>query len=71
MEKFKSKVDLHKTYLNHLMVFLITITVGTTNIFIKNDITVIFYIGIFLTIVCMFGYGIIAYKLEKDLKDLK
>lgn len=71
MEKLKSKIDLHKTYLNHLLVLIVTIGAGVTNMFVKNDFKLVFFVGVVLLVLFIVNYGILAYRLNKELKSIK
>ena len=71
MEKLKSKIDLYKTYLNHLLVLIVTIGAGVTNMFTKGDFTLAFWVGSVLLVLSMVNYAILAYRLNKELKDIK
>ncbi|MBL0703204.1 MAG: hypothetical protein JJV95_04405 [Sulfurospirillum sp.] len=69
MERLKNKIDLHKTYLNHILVIIVTVGAGVTNMFLKHDINVVFFVGVVVLMVFIATYGIMANKLNKELKD--
>ncbi len=71
MEKIKSKIDLHKTFLNHLLVLIVSIGAGTVNMFLKSDFNLMFFCGLVILFSFLVTYGILAYRLNNDLKSIK
>jgi len=71
VEQLKIKVDLRKSYLNHLLVLIVTIGASIGKMFIDNRIGNIFYAGVFIIVSCIIAYVMVSYQLEKKIKDIK
>lgn len=71
MDKIKLKVDLRKSYLNHLLVLIITVGAGVAKMLISDDIGFITFAGIFIIVMSLGLYTAITSSLENEIKDIK
>jgi len=71
MEYNKAKIDLYKTYLNHLLVLMVGIGGGSFGMLVKHNDSWLAGIGIVATIIFIIVYGIIAKETNKTLKDMQ
>ncbi len=71
MEIVKLKVDLRKSYLNHLLVLIITIGAGVGKMLLSDDIGVLSVVGIFIIVMSLALYTAITSSLENEIREIK
>ena len=71
LEFNKSKIDILKGYLNHLLVLIVGVGGSSFSMLTKHKDSFLVGLGMIATIVFIIFYGIIAKELNKTLKDLK
>lgn len=71
MEIVKLKVDLRKSYLNHLLVLIITIGAGVGKMLLSDDIGMLTVVGIFIIVGSLALYTVIISSLENEIREIK
>ncbi len=71
MEIVKLKVDLRKSYLNHLLVLIITIGAGVGKMLLSDDIGMLTVVGIFIIVGSLALYTAIIASLENEIREIK
>ena len=71
MEHNKAKIDLFKTYLNHLLVLIVGIGGGSFGMLTKHRDSILVGMGFTATVVAIVIYVIIATNVNKTLKDMQ
>ena len=70
MEYKKTKIDLLKTYLNHLLVMIIGVGGGSFSMMAKGRDDMLVNLGIISVVASIVVYAIIAININKTLKDM-
>lgn len=71
VEIVKLKVDLRKSYLNHLLVLIITIGAGVGKMLLNGDIGMLTVVGIFIIVMSLVLYTAITPSLENEIREIK
>jgi len=71
VEIVKLKVDLRKSYLNHLLVLIITIGAGVGKMLLNGDIGMLTVVGIFIIVMSLVLYTAITSSLENEIREIK
>ena len=71
MEDKKAKIDLRKTYLNHIMVILVGLGSYVFSSYSKGHTGLFPILGVIGLVISIIIYGIIAISTELIIKDIK
>ncbi|RLA74014.1 MAG: hypothetical protein DRG11_06270 [Epsilonproteobacteria bacterium] len=67
----KELINSLRTYLNHLLVFIVTIGASVTNMFLKDEVGVVFILGCFILLFLLILYLKIATMKHIKINELK
>ena len=71
MEDKKAKIDLRKTYLNHIMVILVGLGSYVFSSYSKGHTGLFPTLGVIGLVIAVIIYGIISISAEQTIKDMK
>ncbi len=71
IDEIKEHIGALKSYLNILVAIILTLGAGVSRLYISNNITVLFWIGIILIVVLLVLFIIISRSIHLNIKKLK
>jgi len=71
IDEIKEHIGALKSYLNILVAIVLTLGAGVSRLFIANNITVLFWIGIILIMVFLVLFILISRSIHLNIKRLK
>ncbi len=71
IDKIKEDVGAFKTYQGFIVALVIAIGAGVAKLYLENNISYLFFIGIAFIIACSIAFALIAERMHKKINELE